>query len=98
MTEKEGLYYCDICHDKNPIPKMTGFSFPINPLGIEHAHQECYFAKQAETKEILEKDASRAFMKVKGIDLSITDVNNIVDSNIQHAKDMIEKYKRGEYK
>jgi hypothetical protein len=42
LTLKNGLYYCDICHDKNSIPKGTGFSFPPNPLNIEHAHQSCY--------------------------------------------------------
>lgn len=42
MTVKDGLYYCDICKNTAPIPKGTGFAFPPNPLGIDHAHQSCY--------------------------------------------------------
>jgi hypothetical protein len=94
MTENNGKYYCDICKDDKPIPKGTGFSFPKNPLGIEHSHQTCYFEKQKETKVELDKDASKAYMKFKGINLSQKEVNDIVDSNIQYAKNMVEEYRR----
>jgi hypothetical protein len=63
MTLKDGLYYCDICKDKKSIPKGKGFSFPPNPLGIDHAHQSCYnkyyeMGKQA-TKNMSDADIAK---------------------------------------
>lgn len=40
MTKNDNGYLCDIC--KKDIMLGTGFSFPVNLLGIEHAHQSCY--------------------------------------------------------
>jgi len=43
MTEKNGKFYCDICKDKEPIAKGTGFSFDVAMFPeIKHTHQSCY--------------------------------------------------------